>query len=75
MVNVCFNECIMKILELVEITTKIFNNLFNLIIASVKLYLLLYLLFTANEIKNSIVKKVNTTVEKVQSFSIFNMFK
>ena len=65
----------MKILKLVEITTKIFNNLFNLIIAFVKLYLLLYLLFTANEIKNSIVKKVNTTVEKVQSFSIFNMFK
>lgn len=63
--------CIMKWLEIIEITTKILNNLFNLIIASVKLYLLLYLLFTANTMKNYIVNKV----EKIGNVSIFNWFR
>ena len=58
----------MKYLEFIEIITKIINNLFNLIIAGVKMYVLLYLLFTANAIKSSIESKIN-------NFSIGNIFK
>jgi len=57
MVNVYFDLCIMKYLKYIQIITKILNNIFNLIIASFKLYVLWYLLFTASTMRNTIVNK------------------